>query len=598
VTAPPLEYEFPPHVLREYALIADGERGALIGPRGDIAWMCLPRWHSEAVFASVIGGDGAYGVTPEDRFVWGGYYEPGSLIWHSRWVTVEGAVECREALTFPGNVHEAVILRRLVALDAPARVAVVLDPRAGFTGPGLGSLLSDGEHQWTGRFGGMHMRWTGAVGSAQVRRGPRGSWLAMSLLVYPGEARDLILEMSDRPIHGQPPEPERLWRATAAQWAHSIPALSNVWATRDARHAYAVMRGLTSRDGGMVGAATTSLPERAKAGRNYDYRYAWIRDQCFAGLAAAAAGAPQLLDTAVRFVSERLHSDGRQLAPAYAVDGSPVPDQRRLRLPGYPGGSDIVGNWVNKQFQLDIFGEALELFAAAARLDRLDSNGWRAAETAVRVIADRWAEPDAGIWELDDQPWTHSRLACVSGLRAVAATRRSPSLAGAWSSLADVILADTAVHATHPSGRWQRTPSDPGLDGSLLLAGLRGAVPAQDPHTVGTLRAYSTELTEDGYAYRFRHHDGPLSDAEGAFLLCGFLLALAHHQHRNETEAARWFERNRAACGPAGLLSEEYDAGERQLRGNCPQAFVHALLLECAARLAAPWDSTRGMGQP
>ncbi|HKA97291.1 MAG TPA: trehalase-like domain-containing protein [Streptosporangiaceae bacterium] len=95
--------EFPPHTLRDYALIADGERGALIGPRGEIIWMCAPRWHSAAVFASLIGGSGAYAVTPDSRFVWGGYYEPGTLIWRSRWITGDAIIECREALAYPGS---------------------------------------------------------------------------------------------------------------------------------------------------------------------------------------------------------------------------------------------------------------------------------------------------------------------------------------------------------------------------------------------------------------------------------------------------------------------------------------------------------------
>jgi hypothetical protein len=113
----------------------------------------------------------------------------------------------------------------------------------------------------------------------------------------------------------------------------------------------------------MVAACTTSLPEHTRQGRNYDYRYAWIRDQCYAGQAVAKHGAHPLMDDAVRFVTERLLTDGSQLTPAYTVDGGPVPDQRRLQLAGYPGGSDIVGNWVNQQFQLDAFGEALLLFA-------------------------------------------------------------------------------------------------------------------------------------------------------------------------------------------------------------------------------------------
>jgi GH15 family glucan-1,4-alpha-glucosidase len=266
-----------------------------------------------------------------------------------------------------------------------------------------------------------------------------------------------------------------------------------------------------------------------------------------------------------------------------------VPDQQQLDLPGYPGGFDLVGNWVNKQFQLDALGESLLLLAAAGRCDRLDSESWQAAEIAADAIAQRWREPDAGIWEIDNQPWTHSRLICAAGLRAAARNCTTDQQASEWSGLADVIVADTAQHAVHPSGRWQRSPGDPGLDAALLMPPVRGAVTADDPRTVATLDAYLAELTQDGYAYRFRHDERPLGDAEGAFLLCGFVVALALQQQGRELEAARWFERNRAACGSPGLYAEEYDVAERQLRGNLPQAFVHAMLLECGARLASPW---------
>ncbi len=590
------EIEFPPHVLREYALIADGERGALVGPRGDIAWLCLPRWHSDAVFASLIGGGGVYAVTPAERFVWGGYYEHGSLIWRGRWTTTSGVAECRDALAFPGDPHRAVVLRRLTAIGSDARVRVVLDPRPGFGARALRApRLAEAGH-WTGRAGELYLRWSGHVGGAQLERGRRGPRLVLELTIPAGQRRDLVLEMSSQPPAPAPPAADRLWQVTEEQWRQAVPALEHVLASRDARHAYAVMRGLTSASGGMVAAASTSLPERAEEGRNYDYRYAWIRDQCYAGQSAAAAGAFGLLDTAVQFVSQRLASDGPELAPAYTVDGGRVPDQRRLNLPGYPGGFDLAGNWVTRQFQLDAFGEALLLFAAAARSDRLDSDGWQAAGIAASAIASRWQEPDAGIWEIGDQVWTHSRLTCVAGLRAVAAARNSPRLTADWSGLADTILAGTARHATHPSGRWQRSTTDPGLDGALLLCPVRGAVAAEDPRTVSTLHAYQAELTQDGYAYRFRHDERPLGEAEGAFLLCGFLLALAWHQQGDEVAAARWFERNRAACGPAGLFSEEYDVAQRQLRGNLPQAFVHALLLESAARLAGPGRGGAGGG--
>ena len=124
--------KFHPHVLRDYALIADGERGALVSPRGDIVWMCAPRWDSDAVFSALIGGDGVYAVTPARTFVWGGYYEEGTLIWRSRWITASGVTECHEALAFPGDPGRVVCCARSSPGTCPAEVEVVLDLRAGF----------------------------------------------------------------------------------------------------------------------------------------------------------------------------------------------------------------------------------------------------------------------------------------------------------------------------------------------------------------------------------------------------------------------------------------------------------------------------------
>jgi GH15 family glucan-1,4-alpha-glucosidase len=579
-----------PHILREYSLLADGERGILVGPRGDFVWMCFPRWDSGAIFSSLIGGSGAYAITPSERHVWGGHYEHRSLIWRSRWVTPEATIECREALALPSRPNRAVVLRRVRAIRGSARVEVVLNPRGDFGETPLRKLKRRDDGAWTGDLGDTAICWSGGQDATAQPDGHGGKALTLAVTLEEGEHHDFVLVLDGDGGELEAPDPERAWQGTQTAWHERVPELDGTVAPRDATHAYAVLAGLTSPGGGMVAAATTSLPERARQGRNYDYRFVWIRDQTYAGQAIARAGAYPLMDDAVRFVSERLLADGAQLKPAYTVTAENVPDQRRLKLPGYPGGTDIVGNWVNKQFQLDAFGEALLLFASAAGHDHLDVDGWRAVETAVAAIEERWQEPDvdAGIWEIEPDAWTHSRLICAAGLRRIAAYGPGGEQASRWVSLADAIVSDTAAHALHPSGRWQRSPTDPRPDAALLLAGIRGAVPPSDPRTIATLKAVERELTQDGYCYRYRPDERALGEAEGAFLLCGFLMSLAYSQQGEHVAAARWFERNRAACGAPGLCSEEFDVGQRQMRGNLPQAFVHALLLECAATQVSP----------
>ncbi len=575
-----------PRVLREYALVADGERGALIGPDGSVRWLCVPRWDSPAVFSGLLGGPGRYTITPADPWhVWGGYYEPGTLIWRNRWSGVS-RIECREALAMPADPHRAVLLRQVEAVDGPAKVSVVLDLRSGY-GRGRMTDLSREGGVWTGRSGGLRFRWSGG-GRARVVDGQ----LRMTVRLAAGDKHAFVLELSDLDLGAERPDPDKLWLATEEAWSRVVPDCASLIAVADAQQAYAVLRGLSSASGAMVAAATTSLPERLQGGRNYDYRYAWIRDQCYAGLAVAAHGPHPLLTGAVRFVTERLLADGPDLMPAYTVSGSAIPAERSLRLRGFPGGRAKKGNWVRQQFQLDALGEALSLLAAAARHDMLSEDDWRAVEVAVGAIEKRWREPDAGVWELGNRRWAHSRLACVAGLRAIAVVAGSgPAgghghrMAAHWSSLADAITA-SLDDCVHPSGRLQRAPDDPRVDAALLLPLYRGALPLSDPRAAATIDAVRTELGVDGYMYRFRHDDRPLHMAEGAFLLCGLWMALTAHACGDPVGAAHWFERNRSACGPAALYTEEYDVHQRQLRGNLPQAFVHAGVLECAVTLS------------
>ena len=573
-----------PHTLREYALLGDGERGAIVGPRGDLVWMCFPHWDSEPLFSVLIGGGGTYAVTPTERHAWGGYYEPRSLIWRSRWATSHAIVECREALALPGDPGRVAILCRAAAHRGRCRLLAILDPRAAFGRRGMRDLVRDECGIWRARLDGLRLAWSGAADARVVRTG-RHRALALELELSAGEHRDLVLVISTDNLQHAPPEAEAAWRETEQAWHVRVGDLGQTIAPRDAAHACAVISGMTSSGGGMVAAATTSLPERAEEGRNYDYRYVWIRDQCYAGEAAARAGALGIMDDSVRFVTARLADHGRELHPAYTGRGGAIPATSDLGLEGYPGGAAVVGNRVGGQFQLDIFGEILLLFAEAARHDHLDADGWRAAELAAATVLARWRDPDAGIWELrPPRRWTHSRLICAAGLRAISAHAPAPRR-GRWLAAADAIVAAASRDALHGGGRWQRAPDDPRVDAALLLAALRGALPADDPRSIETCAAVERELSDDLYCYRYRPDARGLGEAEGAFVLCGFWMALALEQQQRPLQAARWFERNRAACGPPGLLSEEFDVTQRQMRGNLPQAFVHALLLECAATL-------------
>ena len=573
-----------PHALREYAVVADGERGALIGPQGHYGWMCFPSWESPAVFTGLLGGRGSYQIAPADDWhVWGGYYEPRSLIWRSRWVTGDAVIECRQALARPATRDRAVLLCRIMARTGTARFRAALDLRSDFGRKAMGGA-SCHDGVWSVRSGDVRARWAGA-GAARHRA---GQGLVFEAEVGPGRFHDLVLELTvaDAPDPAGPLDAARLWDGTESDWHACVPSCDDTLAPRDAQLAYAVLTGLTSTAGGMVAAATTSLPERSEAGRNYDYRYAWIRDQCYAGLAVAKHNArPELLDASVGFVAERILADGDHLKPAYTVDGGPVPEQQRLPLPGYPGADVMVGNHVTDQFQLDAYGEALQLFAAAARLDRLPKEASQATRVAVDAIVKRKDGPEAGIWETENRLWTHSRLACVAGLRAAAAAIGTAPEAGEWLGLADTILAETTRSSLSPEGHWWRAPDDDRVDASLLLPAIRGALRADDPRTIATLNAVRERLVDDGFVYRYRIDERPLGSGEGAFMLCGFFLALAEQQRGHTAAALRCFERVRTGCGTSGLFTEEYDVAQRQLRANLPQAFVHAGLLEAAASL-------------
>jgi len=329
------EMNWQSHSLRDYAFIGDGERGGLIGPHGDMSWLCFPTWDSPAVMSGLLGGGGGYRLHPTGHFVGGGWYESRSLIWVQSWITEHAEVECRSAFALPGRHGSLTLLRTLTVLSGQADIDIAIDLRAGFDKHKLRRAHFDGTG-WRSRSDTVHVLWTG-IGPG-VTQEPGGALTAMPRL-HAGESLELALVLSDD-AEIAAPDCTELWAGTRDGWRRRVPDINSKVTTRDSEHAYAVLIAMTADTGGTVAAATLGLPEKAGGGRSFDYRYVWIRDQCYVGQAAALGDNYSLLDGAVRFVIARIQQHGEHLAPAYRTDGSPVPDEEPLLLKGYPGGGD------------------------------------------------------------------------------------------------------------------------------------------------------------------------------------------------------------------------------------------------------------------
>ena len=579
-----------PHVLREYALLADGERGVLVGPRGDFAWMCFPRWDSDACFAALIGGAGAYAVTPRSGSS-GAATTSTELIWRSRWIDRRWR---RRVPRGAGAADPAPTVRSCCAGSSRAR-----GPRGSRS-----SLDLRGRVRRAARRRGCAARrrgvdaprrrtraWLGGGADAEPGRRAGGRPLTMELELAAGRAPRPRAGARRRGRRCRAPDPTAPGAPPRRRGQSACRSSTRPVAPRDARHAYAVLAGLTSSGGGMVAAATMSLPERAREGRNYDYRYVWIRDQCFAGQAVAKAG-PLSADGRRRALRHRAPARRRR-RPRAGVHGRPAvrcPTSARWTCPAIPAAATSSATGSTSSSSSTRSARRCCCSPPPPAHDHLDADGWRAAEVAAEGDRARWREPDAGIWELEPDAWTHSRLICAAGLRAIAAPPAGSEQARA---VAGAGRRDRRRHrrarASHPAGHWQRSPTDARLDAALLLPAIRGAMPADDPRTLATLaRGRRTSSTEDGYCYRFRPDERPLGEAEGAFLLCGFLMALAYAQQGDER--------------PRGPLVRAQPRGVRArrpaLRGvrRRPAAAARQSAAGVRARAAAPVRRHRARG--
>lgn len=349
--------------------------------------------------------------------------------------------------------------------------------------------------------------------------------------------------------------------------------------------------------GGIVAAATTSLPEHIGGVRNWDYRYCWLRDSTFTLYALLIGGYTEEARAWRKWLVNAAAGDPAQLQIMYGVAG-----ERRLTesvldwLPGYEGSAPVrIGNAAYNQHQLDVPGEVMETLHLARRygLDA-DEDAWRVQTAVMESLETQWELPDEGIWEIrgQRQHFTHSKvMAWVAADRAVKDIEMfgMPGDAARWKRLRDNIHAEVCARGySSRRGAFVQSYGSDETDASLLMLLLVGFIEADDPRMVGTLKFIEQQLLKDGFVVRYQTQsnvDG-LPEGEGAFLLCSFWLADNYALAGKREKARQLFEMLLELRNDVGLLAEEYDPRAKRMLGNFPQAFSHVGLVNTARNLA------------
>jgi GH15 family glucan-1,4-alpha-glucosidase len=601
--------------IADYGLLSDCSSAALVDRRGSVDWLCWPRFDSPALFARLLDPSGGFwSIAPTGRAEVQRRYLPGSLVIETTFTTATGSARLRDALGMPqgqrGDVlgtdppHE--LLREVVGLSGSVEFEVELVPRPeyGLVRPLL-RIVGGGART----FGGPNQF---AIRAPVALRGADGSASA-GLRVQTGQRFGFSLVWG--PPEHPPPAPTDPWRVGAR-----IEDTVEAWRSWEAEHdiyrgshrervrsSSRVLKGLTYQPtGAIVAAPTTSLPEAVGGQRNWDYRYAWIRDASLTMEALYVGACPA---EAVNFVSFMTAAagggarDDSSLQIMYGVGGEHDLSERELpHLRGWGGSRPVrVGNGAWAQTQLDVYGEllsALHLYRDQLGTLHPEIQGFAAelADTAAR----RWRESDAGMWEMRGAPQHHmsSKLLCWVALdRAV---RLAPELGerarpDVWAAERDRIRTAMLERgwSTRRQAYAQAFDSDE-LDAAALLMPIYGFLSATDERMRSTIEAIATDLTEHGLVLRYRAHLGAnadgLSGGEGTFVLCSFWLVSTLARAGEVERAEQLFDRLVESANDLGLLAEEVDASSGELLGNFPQAFSHVGLINAAADI----DRARG----
>ncbi|MFL5893710.1 MAG: glycoside hydrolase family 15 protein [Thermoleophilaceae bacterium] len=594
--------------IADYGLLSDCNTSALAARDGSIDWLCMPRFDSPALFARILDPDGGHWkIAPTARSVTERGYADGSLVIGTKFATGTGEIVLTDAMAFAegqrghdlGNDAPHELLRMVEGLAGEVEVEFELAARPEY---GLVKPLVRLTDYGARTFGGPNQ----IAVSSGIPLELGGSTLKARFVVRAGETFGFALRWT--PVEHAAIEPTvhsdvqnrikdavHAWRSWEAE--HDIYDGPN----RDlVRFSARVLKGLTYQPtGAIVAAPTCSLPEGVGGERNWDYRYAWIRDASLTMEALYIGACP---DEAVDFVSFMTSAAGggasemSSLQIMYGIGGEHDLSERELpHLRGWRDSSPVrVGNGAWGQTQLDVYGEFLITLALyEQQLGELHPEIQRFIADLADTAARRWSETDQGMWEMRGAPRHHlsSKVMCWAALDR--ATKLAPNLgdyaanARQWATERDRIR--DAIFERGWSGAknaFAQSFDSDDLDAAQLLMPLVGFLPATDARMRSTIEAIASELTQDGLVLRYLNEEGLNADGlegeEGTFVICTFWLASCLAQAGEIERAQEIFDRLVGYANDLGLIAEEIDAAAGELLGNFPQAFSHIGLIKAA----------------
>ena len=580
--------------IEDYAMIGDLQTAGLVGRDGSLDWLCLPRFDSPAPFAALLGNDGHghWRIAPAGRIErMERRYRPDTLVLETDFHTPEGVVTLIDCMPPRGEAPDVIRLVKGVRGRVPMKMRLVMRFDYGHVTP------------WVRRMDGRLLAVAGPDALTLTADVPfRGENFATVADFEISAGEQAAFHLVWHPSHLPAPDPldpaaeiastERWWQQWAASCTYGGP-----WADQ-VRRSLITLKGLTyAPTGGIVAAATTSLPEKLGGVRNWDYRYVWVRDATLVLMALLDAGFRSEAATWRDWLLRAVAGSPSEMQIMYGPAG-----ERRLTeltldwLPGYERSAPVrIGNAASSQFQLDVYGELMDALhqARAAGVDP-EPAAWRVQRALMDFLETAWMAPDEGIWEMRGprRHFVHSKvMAWVAFDRAIRGAERW-NLEGpvdSWRRTRDEIHREVCERGWDAErSTFTQSYDSEALDASLLMIPQYGFLPPDDPRMLGTIDAIQRELCVDGFVLRYPTNvaDDGLPPGEGAFLPCTFWLADALSLSGRRDEAVALFERLLALTNDVGLLSEEYDTVTGRLVGNFPQAFSHIGLVNTAMNLA------------